>query len=129
VTPVCRRPSVPRRVAGGGSVRARTLAPLVAFAAVAGATTSCRGKATGQECVAVADRYVDLAVREAPGAAAMTPAQVAAVRDVERGLKRAEPAFRRVQDHCQDVAKAETACALDAKTTKDWEACFAAGDR
>jgi hypothetical protein len=113
----------------GGSVRARTLAPLVAFAGIAGALTSCRGRATGAECAAAADRYVDLAAREAPGAAAMTPAQLAAVRDVERGLKRAEPAFRRVQDHCQDVAKAETSCALDAKTTKDWEACFASGDR
>jgi hypothetical protein len=105
------------------------MALLVASAAVAGVTTSCRGRASGAECAAVADRYVDLAAREAPGAAAMTPAQLAAVRDVERGLKRAEPAFRRVQDHCQDVAEAETSCALDAKTTKDWEACFAGGDR
>jgi hypothetical protein len=101
----------------------------VAFAAFAAVTTSCRGRASDAECAAIAERYVDLAARETPGAAAMTPAQLAAVRDVERGLKRAEPAFRRVQDHCQDVAKAETSCAVDAKTTKDWEACFAARDR
>jgi hypothetical protein len=93
------------------------------------AATSCRGRATEAECKAITDRYVDLAARETPGASGLTPTQLQAVRDVERGLKRAEPAFRRVQDHCQDVTKAESGCALDAKTARDWEACFAGGDR
>jgi hypothetical protein len=93
------------------------------------AATSCRGRATYTECTATADRYVDLAARETAGASRLSPAQLQAVRDVERGLKRAEPAFRRVQDHCQDVTKAESRCAIDAKTTNDWEACFADGDR
>jgi len=129
VTPANRRPSVPRERSEGSPVKAATLALLLALGAVTATTTSCRGRASGAECTAVADHYVDLAAREAPGAAAMTAPQLAAVRDVERGLKRAEPAFRRVQDHCQDVAKAETSCAIDAKTTRDWEACFAGGDR
>ena len=42
----------------------------------------------------MSEHYVDLAVREAPGAAGLSPSQAAAVREVERGLKRAEPAFR-----------------------------------
>ncbi len=69
------------------------------------------------------DRYLDLAVRESPGAAAMSPAQVAAVKDVERGLKRAEPAFRTVDDHCPAVTRAEVSCAIDAPDTRAWEAC------
>ena len=39
------------------------------------------------------DHYLDLAVKETPNAAAMSSAQAAAVRDVERGLKRAEPSL------------------------------------
>jgi hypothetical protein len=100
-----------------------------ALVALALGATSCRGRATDAQCSSVADRYIELAAHETPGATAMTPTQLGAVRDVERGLKRAEPAFRRVQDHCQDVTKAETGCALEARTTKDWEACFAGGDR
>jgi hypothetical protein len=100
-----------------------------AIASVAVATAACHRRAAAADCAAAADRYVELAARETPGAARLTPAQVAAVRDVERGLKRAEPAFRRVQDHCQDVTTAETSCAIDARTTKDWEACFGGNER
>jgi len=69
------------------------------------------------------DRYLDLAVKETPNAAAMSSAQVAAVKEVERGLKRAEPAFRTVDDRCSAVTRAEVSCAVDAPTTKAWEAC------
>jgi hypothetical protein len=48
---------------------------------------------------------------------------VAAVRDVEQGLKRAVPAYRFVQDHCEAVTRAETSCAIDADSTRAWEAC------
>jgi hypothetical protein len=74
------------------------------------------------------DRYVDLAVKETPGAAAMSSAQVQAVKDVERGLKRAEPAYKAVEDQCPAVTRAEVSCALDAPTTKAWEACVHAPD-
>jgi hypothetical protein len=53
----------------------------------------------------------------------MSSAEAAAVRDVERGLKRAEPSYRAVQDHCDAVTRAEVSCALDAPTTRAWEAC------
>ncbi len=69
------------------------------------------------------DRYLDLVVKETPNAAAMSSAQVAAVKEVERGLKRAEPAFRAVDDRCSAVTRAEVSCAVDAPTTKAWEAC------
>ncbi len=69
------------------------------------------------------DHYLDLAVKESPGAAAMSPLQAAAVKDVERGLKRAEPAYKAVEDHCSAVTRAEVSCAVDAVDTKAWEAC------
>jgi len=72
----------------------------------------------------MSERYVDLAAREAPGAAGLSPSQAAAVREVERGLKRAEPAFRVVQDRCVEVTRAEVSCAIDAASTKAWEACL-----
>lgn len=88
----------------------------------------CHGHASADDCKEMQDRYLDLAVKEAPGAATMSPAQAAAVRDVERGLKRAEPAYRAVQDQCSAVTRAEVSCALGAKTTRDWEACVHAPD-
>jgi hypothetical protein len=91
---------------------------------LAAALAACHRHASDADCAAIADHYVDLAARETPGASSMTAAQLAAVRDVERGLKRAVAPFRRVQDHCQDVTKAESSCATDARTTRDWEACF-----
>jgi hypothetical protein len=75
------------------------------------------------------EHYLDLAVHEAPGSAAMSSAQAAAVRDVERGLKRAEPTFREVQDDCTKVTRAEVSCTIDSTTTKAWEACLRDGGR
>jgi hypothetical protein len=70
------------------------------------------------------EHYVDLAVRESPGGANLSPAQEAAVRDVELGLKRAVPAFRAVQDRCNQVTRAEVSCANDSASTKAWEGCL-----
>jgi hypothetical protein len=77
----------------------------------------------------MSEHYLDLAVRESPGSSALHPAEVAAVREVERGMKRAEPAFRRVEDRCEDLLKAEVSCAMDATTTRGWEACIRDQDR
>jgi len=84
----------------------------------------CRGAPSPDDCRAIAEHYVDLAVRETPGVSAMTPAQAAAVRDIKRDLKRAEPGYREVQDHCERVSRQEVSCAIDAKTTSAWEACL-----
>jgi hypothetical protein len=50
------------------------------------------------------------------------------VRDVERGLKRAEPSYRRIQDHCEMVDRGEAACGARAETTSAWEACLRSRD-
>jgi hypothetical protein len=94
---------------------------LAAFAAAV--LLGCRGRASPEDCKEMKDHYLDLSVKETPGAAAMSSAQAAAVRDVERGLKRAEPSYRAVDDRCADVTRSEVSCATGAKTTKDWEAC------
>jgi hypothetical protein len=89
------------------------------------ALTGCWGHASTDDCASMIDHYVDLAVRESPGGAKMAPGQVAAVREVEKGLKRAEPSYRRVEDHCTLVKRSEVRCALGATTTAEWEACLA----
>ena len=71
----------------------------------------------------MAEYYIAIALREAPSAATLSPAQAEAVREVEEGLKRAVPAYRKVQDRCEEVRSSEVSCAMDAKTTKAWEAC------
>jgi hypothetical protein len=91
--------------------------------ALCAALVACRGNASPEDCKAMTTRYLDLAVKENPQTATMSPAQVAAVRDVEQGLKRAVPGYRFVQDHCEAVTRAETSCALDAESTRAWEAC------
>jgi hypothetical protein len=103
--------------------RATTLRIAIALGA-AHVALACRGHASPADCRAITERYVDLAVGETPGVAALTPAQSAAVRDVKRDLKRAEPTYREVQDHCGNVSGQEISCAMDAKTTTAWEACM-----
>jgi hypothetical protein len=84
---------------------------------------SCHGHASAADCKAMTEHYLDLAVKETPQAAALSSAQAAAVRDVERGVKRAVPSFRLVQDHCEALTRAEVSCAVDAESTRAWEAC------
>jgi hypothetical protein len=95
-----------------------------ALVAAALLETSCRGHAAPDDCRAISEHYMDLAVREAPGSASLSPTQAAAVREVERGLKRAQPAFRAVQDRCDQVTRTEVSCAVEATSTKAWEGCL-----
>ena len=74
------------------------------------------------------DHYLDLVVKETPGAATMSSAQASAVRDVLRSLKRAEPSVRAVEDHCSDVTRAEVSCASGADSSRAWEACVHPAD-
>jgi len=100
----------------------RSLLALVALGSAV-STLACGRRASPEDCRAVTEHYLDLAVKESAGAASMSPAQSAAVREVERGLKRAEPSYRLVQDHCEALTGAEVSCALDATTSRAWEAC------
>ncbi len=107
-------------------MRARAAAiPWLGLAFLAG----CHRRASADDCRAMSEHYLDLAVHESTGSSALHPAEVAAVREVERGIKRAEPAFRRVQDSCEGLSKAEVSCAIDARTTTDWEGCIQDRDR
>jgi hypothetical protein len=84
---------------------------------------ACHSHALPEDCKAMTEHYLDLAMKETPRAASMSAAQAAAVRDVEQGLKRAVPSYRLVQDHCEALTGAEAACAIDAASTGAWEAC------
>jgi hypothetical protein len=106
------------------SLRLPSIAALAALSAVSVGPVACGGHASPDDCTRMVDNYIDLAVGEAPGALKMTAGQAAAVREVERGLKRAEPSYRRVQDHCDSVTRSEARCALGASTTAAWEACL-----
>lgn len=98
--------------------------PLAVVALAPGVITlACAGRASPDDCARMIDHYIDLAVRES-GGAKMSAAQTAAVRDVEQGLKRAEPSYRRVQDRCDSVSRAEARCALGASSSSAWEACL-----
>jgi hypothetical protein len=99
-----------------------------ALLAVLAAAPGCRSRATAEDCAAMTEHYLDLAVRENKGAAGRTAAEAAAVREVERGLKRAVPGYRVVQDHCEAVTRAEVSCATGAETTQAWEACVQPAD-
>jgi hypothetical protein len=69
------------------------------------------------------EHYLDLAVKEMPHTAALSSAESAAVRDVERGIKRAVPGYRLVQDHCEALTRADASCAIEADSTRAWEGC------
>ncbi len=59
---------------------------------------ACRGHASDEDCRTMTEHYLDLALKETPGSAALSAPQAAAVRDVQRGLKRAAPSYRLVED-------------------------------
>ncbi|MGH7296484.1 MAG: hypothetical protein ACRELB_16220 [Polyangiaceae bacterium] len=101
------------------------LGPLLLGAAL---LAGCHGRASTEDCTAMTEHYLDLAVKESPGSVHLSAAQSAAVRDVERGLKRAVPAYRVVQDHCEAVTRTEVSCAEGADSTRAWEACVHPAD-
>jgi hypothetical protein len=98
------------------------------LSALAIALAACHGHASVEDCRAMTDHYLDLALKETPGSASLSPPQAAAVRDVQRGLKRAVPAYRRVEDNCPLLTRAQVTCANDASSTAAWESCVQLSD-
>ena len=114
---------------GSASLRI-TLSDLAqaAIAATVLGIVGCRDHASTEECRAAAEHYIDLAVREVPAHGTFSASQSAAVREVEEGLKRAEPAYRAVEDRCEALRASAVSCARDATSTKDWETCLHPSD-
>jgi hypothetical protein len=100
--------------------------PLVGVLAIA--LAACHGHASEEDCHAMTEHYLDLALKETPGSSTLSAPQAAAVRDVQRGLKRAVPAYRRVEDHCALLTRAQVSCAADATSTAAWESCVQSSD-
>jgi hypothetical protein len=99
---------------------------LVAIAVgIVAAATACRGRASREECDQMMDHYVDLVIKEDATLASLPPESRAAAREVKRELKRGEPSYRKVAEHCEtDVTRAEASCAIDAPTSSSWENCI-----
>jgi hypothetical protein len=92
------------------------------------ALCACRSRASEEDCRAMTDHYLDLALKEVPGSASLSPQQASAVREVQRGLKRAAPSYRHVEDECAAISPAEVACATGASSTTSWESCVHLAD-
>ena len=95
----------------------------VLFLVLSTALPACRRSASSEDCRRLTEHYLDLAVAEAAPKGASS-AEAAAVREIERGLKRADPSFRRVQDRCAAVPRSAVSCAMGAATAAAWESCL-----
>ena len=85
----------------------------------------CNRPLSAAECIEMLDRYVDMSIAADPGLATLTPAQVEAVREVKRAVKKAEPRYLKVAEQCErEVGRREYRCAMAANTMGDWEACI-----
>ena len=70
------------------------------------------------------ERYLSLVMAESGDAAALTPEQAAAVREVKMAMRDGEKGWKKVRDRCEaEVTKAQADCALAAKTPEAWETC------
>ena len=71
------------------------------------------------------DHYLDMVVAADPSTQNLSPAQAAAVRQMKKAVKKAEPSYAQVQGQCQsEVTRHEYDCAMAAKNPDEWEACI-----
>lgn len=93
---------------------------LTCWASVA---VGCNRKATREECEGMLEKYVDMTI-EPSETQNLTPAQVAAVRDMKKAIRKSEPAFSRVAKRCEEeITKRTVACTMKAQNANEWEAC------
>lgn len=86
---------------------------------------ACNGKATRAECTQMIDKYVDMLVAGDPELANLPPAEMHAAREMKKALRKADPAYKRVQDQCEsEISKSEYRCAMKAPTPETWQACI-----
>lgn len=111
--------------AGRNGRRLGVLSLIATFGSVAG----CDRTTSADDCRAAAEHYLDLAVQENVGTSAMSPAQLAAIRQVEDAIKHAEPGYRDILERCGEMDRAAVSCALRATTANAWETCLRAAQR
>lgn len=100
------------------SARIVSLALLCALGAVA-----CNRKATREECNQMLERYVDMTIEPNEGQN-LTPAQIAAIRDMKKAIRKAEPHYGKVMNRCErELSRRQYDCAMKAGNANEWEAC------
>lgn len=98
------------------------LPALYVLAPVVGA---CNGKATRQDCAEMLDKYLDMTMASDPSLEGLSPSEARAARDMKITLRRAEPAYHRVEDQCEaEISRKEYRCAMKADTPEKWQACI-----
>lgn len=86
---------------------------------------ACNGKATHEQCVAMLDKYVDMTMADDPALADLPAAEARAAREMKKALRKAEPAYARVESQCTlEISKREYRCAMKAPTPEAWQACI-----
>jgi hypothetical protein len=102
----------------------RFVSMLVLLAAAA-AAPACNGKVGAADCREMLDRYIDMTLEANPQTRDLPPAQAAAAREMKKAVKKAEPAYAKVERQCEaEVTRGEYRCAMAAKNPDEWEACI-----
>lgn len=71
------------------------------------------------------DRYVDMTIASDPTLADLPPAEARAAREMKKALRKAEPAYARVESQCEaEIKKSEYRCAMKAPNAETWQACI-----
>lgn len=88
--------------------------------------TACGGgRATRAECTEMLDKYLDMTIAGELAPADMLPAEAERARQVRKDLRKAEPAYRKVESQCEaEITKREYRCAMKTFTPEGWQACI-----
>jgi hypothetical protein len=96
----------------------------IAFS-LASLALGCNGKATREQCTEMLDKYLDMTIAGDPSLADLPPAEARAAREMKRAIRKAEPAYARVENQCEsEISKSEYRCAMKAPTPETWQACI-----
>jgi hypothetical protein len=113
------------RLAASSMGRKPLEAPYFALLLLLPPLLSCGKKIGKPECDAMLDRYIDMVVAADIASKNVPPAQVAAVREMKKAVKKAEASYVHVQARCEsEVTRKEYDCAMAAKNADEWEACI-----
>jgi hypothetical protein len=89
------------------------------------ALLACNGKASPKDCVEMLDKYLEMTMEGDSSLEGLSPSELRAAREIKIAIRRAEPAYRRVQDQCEDeITKKEYRCAMKSDTPEKWQACI-----
>ncbi len=87
--------------------------------------SACNRKATRAECTEMLEKYLDMTIAGDPTLADLPPAEARAAREMKKALRKAEPAYARVENQCEaEISRSEYRCAMKAPNPEQWQACI-----